>query len=189
MTMKVLAAIGDPEGTRTMTSIVALLAMLGLALVMLAVWLFKTTRPDPSLLAPLEAMSERKWRRADPVWQRRRLDHLRPEGAQPLAPSVAPPDIDEAFDLGPAGTGFDDLHEDHHGPSEQVVMATEEGLAPTPAGLARPRLDDLPEREMDPVLVAAAMAELEAELGQPPLPGLKPTDDPTDDPTGVTEGE
>ena len=67
MPMTVLATVGDPQGTRTMTSIVALLAMLGLALVMVAVWLFKTTRPDPALLAPLEAMSERKWRRADPV--------------------------------------------------------------------------------------------------------------------------
>ncbi len=189
MAMTVLAAIGDPEGTRTMTSIVALLAMLGLALVLLAVWLFKTTRPDPSLLAPLEAMSERKWRRADPVWQRRRLDHLRPEGAQPLAPSVAPPDIDESFDLGPAGTGFDDLHDDHHGPSEQVVMATEEGLAPTPAGLTRPRLDDLPEREMDPVLVAAAMADLEAELGERPLPGLDSTDAATSESTDETDGD
>ncbi len=178
MPMTVLATVGDPQGTRTMTSIVALLAMLGLALVMVAVWLFKTTRPDPALLAPLEAMSERKWRRADPVWQRRRLDHLRPVGAQPLAPSAAPPDVDEAFDLGPAGTGFDDLHEDHHGPSEHTVTVADEGPAPTPAGLSRPRLDDLPEREMDPVLVAAAMADLEAELGQSTLPGLDTTDDP-----------
>jgi hypothetical protein len=183
-----------------MTAIIALITVLGLTLVMVAVWLFRTTRPDPELLAPLEAMSERKWRRGDPVWQRRRLDELRPEGSQPLAPSVAPPDIDEAFDLGPAGTGFDDLHDnrdrddrdDHAGRTDAAVAAgdpsstaergmrsnyeVDPGLAPTPTGLNRPRLDDLPDREMDPSLVAAAMAELEAELGRATFPGINPVD-------------
>src|SRR5262245_64138822 len=78
---------------------------------MVAVWLFKVTRPDRELLAPLEVMGERKWRRADPVWQRRRLDEVRPAGAQPLQPSAAPPDLDEAFDKGPSVSGFDDLHD------------------------------------------------------------------------------
>ena len=63
---------------------------------MLAIWLFRLTRPDKELLAPLEVMGERKWRRADPVWQRRRLDEVRPDDAQPLQPSAAPPDFDEA---------------------------------------------------------------------------------------------
>lgn len=183
-----------------MTAIIALITVLGLTLVMVAVWLFRTTRPDPELLAPLEAMSARKWRRGDPVWQRRRLDELRPEGSQPLAPSVAPPDIDEAFDLGPAGTGFDDLHDDrdrddrddYAGRTDAAVDAgnpsstaqrevrsdheIDPGLAPTPTGLNRPRLDDLPDREMDPSLVAAAMAELEAELGRATFPGINPVD-------------
>lgn len=104
-----LATIGDPEGTRTVTSIVALLVAIGLALLLLAVWIFRTTRPDPELLAPLEAMGERSWRRGDPVWQRRRLDALRPKGARPLAPSVAPPELDASFDAGPTASGFDDL--------------------------------------------------------------------------------
>ena len=47
-----IAAVGDPEGTRTITSIVALLAVLGIGLVMVAVWLFRSTRPDHDLLAP-----------------------------------------------------------------------------------------------------------------------------------------
>ena len=81
-----LGSVGDPDGTRAVTSIVALLAVLGIGLVMLAVWLFRVTRPDPEVLAPLEVMGERKWRRADPVWQRRRLDEVRPDGAEPLQP-------------------------------------------------------------------------------------------------------
>ena len=62
-----VATIGDPDGTRTVTSIIGLLVAVGLALAMIAVWLHRATRPDPELLAPLELMGERKWRRADPV--------------------------------------------------------------------------------------------------------------------------
>lgn len=102
-------SIGDPDGTRTITSIIALLVVLGVALLMVAIWLWRSTRPDPELLAPLEAMGERQWRQADPVWQRRRLDELRPDGAEPLAQSAAPPEVDESFDAGPAASGFDDL--------------------------------------------------------------------------------
>jgi uncharacterized protein HemX len=58
-----VATVGDPEGTRTVTAIVALLVVIGIGLVMLAIWLFRVTRPDPELLAPLEIMSERRWRR------------------------------------------------------------------------------------------------------------------------------
>ena len=109
------SSVGDPAGTRTITSIVLLLAVLGIALLMLAIWLFRLTRPDKELLAPLEVMGERKWRRADPVWQRRRLDEVRPSEAQPLQPSAAPPDFDEAFfEQRPAAGGFADLHDDAH---------------------------------------------------------------------------
>ena len=44
----VLAAVGDPTGERTVGAIVALLVVLGVGLLMLAVWLFRVTRPDPT---------------------------------------------------------------------------------------------------------------------------------------------
>jgi hypothetical protein len=204
--LALFASVGDPEGTRTITSIVVLLAVLGVALVMIAIWLFRLTRPDKELLAPLEVMGERKWRRADPVWQRRRLDEVRPPGAQPLQPSAAPPDFDEAFfEHAPGASGFDDLHDDAHPSREsppqqsaEEVVAGEPGgagaapvevpadvapadrdrtaaviteavpppamkpISPTPTGIERPM--DLPERELDPEVMAAAMAELDAEL-------------------------
>jgi hypothetical protein len=186
------SSVGDPAGTRTITSIVALLAALGIALIMLAFWLFRVTRPDKELLAPLEVMGERKWRRADPVWQRRRLDEVRPDKAQPLQPSAAPPDFDEAFDHGPTASGFDDLHEDarEHGEPASVPVevpaappadtdgngdgsaaegaaegqraASRRPVSPTPIGIERPM--DLPDRDIDPELLAAAIAELDAEL-------------------------
>lgn len=198
--------MGDPEGTRTITAIVLLLAVLGIALVMLAFWLFRLTRPDKELLAPLEVMGERKWRRADPVWQRRRLDEVRPDDAQPLQPSAAPPDFDEGFfEHAPAAGGFDDLHEDSRpdgqssSPELESVPAELPGtvpdavpdpeaaevasgerngtpepsaepepapvvkpMSPTPIGIERPM--DLPDGDIDPDVMAAALAELDAEL-------------------------
>jgi hypothetical protein len=214
-----LLAVGDPEGTRTIMAIVVLLVVIGIGLIMVAVWFFKITRPDDELLAPLEVMGERKWRRADPVWQRRRLDELRPEGAQPLQPSAAPPVLDEAFDAGPAVSGFDDLHDRPEPPAHQPEDADATGepavahesqddsdataatdasqssptvpapsapsslsaasngggdrgapsqAAPTPIAMQRPGLDDLPDHELDPEVLAAAMAELDAELRRDP---------------------
>lgn len=170
-----LTTIGDPDGTRTVTSIIALLVALGLALAMLAVWLHRTTRPDPELLAPLEVMGERKWRRADPVAQRRTLDEVRPAQARPLEPSVAPPAFDAAFDAGPTGAGFDDLHADAESDAGPDADGATVGLRHSsvgdfgpPLGDVTPQQLDRPDddftREIDPELLAAARAELDAEL-------------------------
>ena len=179
--------IGDPDSTRTVWAIVALLVVLGLGLVMLAFWLRRTTRPDPEYLAPLEMMGERSWRNGDPVWQRRRLDEVRPPGAAPLRRSAAPPRFDESFDDGPSGAGFDDLHadaaeEDVADPDETAVDAPSPTDTPsgnpivhanapapadpshTPIGSSRDFLDDLPEHEIDPNELQRAMDELDAEL-------------------------
>jgi hypothetical protein len=228
LTAGAFGSVGDPDGTRAVTSIVALLVVLGIGLVMVAMWLFRVTRPDPEVLAPLEVMGERRWRRADPVWQRRRLDEVRPDGAEPLQPSAAPPDLDEAFDLGPAATGFDDLQDarDRDGvsipgdplvagitpptadptsavrrngslkigplappatpavtilpvsaaeqphdepaprpaPVDPLLHAASSDGGTTPTGIARPTPEDLPDHDIDPALMAAAMAELDAEL-------------------------
>ena len=162
-----LATIGDPDGTRTVTSIIALLVALGLGLAMLAVWLYRTTRPDPELLAPLEVMGDRKWRRSDPVAQRRTLDAVRPKQAQPLEPSVAPPDLDESFDAGPTAGGFDDLHADADPDEGPDADAGPREYDP-PIGDTTPQQIDRPDDdftdEIDPEVLAAAAAELDAEL-------------------------
>jgi hypothetical protein len=193
MASALFAEIGDPEGTRTITSIIALLVALGIALVLIAVWLYRSTRPDPELLAPLEVMGERKWRRRDPVWQRRRLDELRPEGAEPLSPSAAPPEVDESFDAGPLVSGFDDLRAVRVPPSGPMPSGTRserpsetpprtpgknppgttsrtgrpDGDGPsTPVDAERPPLDEVPEGDIDPEILAAARAELDRELAE-----------------------
>ena len=186
-----VGSVGDPDGTRTMTSIIALLVALGLGLVLLAIWMWRSTRPDPELLAPLEAMDDRRWRRGDPVWQRRRLDELRPEGAEPLVTTTAPPEVDASFDDGPSVSGFDDLGPERVEPAPGVVVhrppAPEGDPAMSPASVkpsgtwTPPHLKRLvhdgfdPTRsrgDIDPDTMAAAMAEIDAELArdEPPSP-------------------
>lgn len=168
---RITSTIGDPDGTRTVTSIIVLLIALGIALAMVAVWLYRSTRPDPELLAPLEVMSERRWRRADPVGQRRTLDQARPSDAAPLAPSVAPPQLDEAFDAGPTAVGFDDLDGELDTRSSAGMVPPPSDFAPPMAGTAEtPRQIERPElsfdEEIDPEVLAAAEAALDAELGR-----------------------
>lgn len=104
-----LLAVGDPARTRTVFAAIAFLIAIGIGLLVLAGWLLRSTRIDPDVLAPLEVMGERSWRHADPVWQRRRLDELRPADADPLDPMAPPPVADAEFDLGPTLAGFDDF--------------------------------------------------------------------------------
>jgi hypothetical protein len=186
------AEIGDPEGTREVYAIIALLVVLGIALVMLAVWMWRVTRPDPDLLAPLEVMGERAWRRADPMGQRRRLDEVRPDDAAPLQRPNAPPTLDESFDAGPSAIGVSDLRDyavlDEPGlpdaaddevddeerddggadTGEHAEQAVPESDG-TPVAPEHPLIDDLDEAgeaDLDPDLLAEAAAELEREIGR-----------------------
>jgi hypothetical protein len=159
----VVAAIGDPDGERTISSIVALLIALGVALLMVAVWLFRMTRPDPELLAPLELMGEQKWRRADPVWQRRRLDDVRPPDAEPMQATIAPPDLDEAFERGPSVSGFEDLYGLRLDPPGVRGARRRSGGSHTPPD-PWSATEGLLAGEVDPELLAAAEAELDAEF-------------------------
>jgi hypothetical protein len=105
-------AAGDPTATRTVYSIVAALGLIGVALIALAIWVVKQTRPDRELLAPLELMGDRKVRQQDPVRMRRALDDVRPAGAEPVSRHPDPPDVDEQFaQRTPTLASFDDLVE------------------------------------------------------------------------------
>ena len=64
-------ATGDTESSRTVNRIVlALLSLAGL-LAVLTVWLWWTSKPKPSHLDGLDAMSSRRWRSAAPNAGRR----------------------------------------------------------------------------------------------------------------------
>lgn len=261
----VLASVGDPEGTRTIAIIVAVLAVVGVVLIVVAIWFFRSTRPDPELLAPLEVMGDEKWRRSGTNKRRARLDDVRPAGevtgiagsehdelilAAPADQTVTgDPDAD-----GPGGAEYDatvavelgehvpdeaaadsnshgdgsDHAADDAGPVEGDTAATSgdrdeaddreavgehddvqagdeqiddgrdgdaQSSAPdehsavdgdeaedeaagdpsTPPGSPRPSFDELPDGEIDPNALAAAIAELDAEFER--RDAAQPSDD------------
>ena len=128
-------AAGDPGSTRLVYAIIVGLVVIGVALVALGIWLIRSTRQDPELLAPLERMSDRELRRADPATQLRLLDDVRPPGAEPLRRQAPRPVLDEEFGRSRPPSPLDDL-----GPPLPGDRAdTPSGLsAPDVAGRDRP---------------------------------------------------
>lgn len=76
----------------TVAVLVTLLALLGLAMIAVAIWLVRTTRTDPVALGPLEVMGERQWRKGDADHRRTVLDTARPVGA-PTSAAVVPLEV------------------------------------------------------------------------------------------------
>jgi hypothetical protein len=106
----VVGAAGDTSATRTVYGMVILLGAIGVALVVLAIWLIKQTKPEPQLLAPLERMDDRAWRKQEPAEMRRDLDSLRPAGARPVRREKDVPDVDAELALSwPTLENVDDL--------------------------------------------------------------------------------
>ena len=130
---------GDPRARRIVYATVIALVLIGVALVILAMWLFRSTKVDRALLSPLETMSDRKWRRLDPASQRRLLDEQRPEGAEPLHIAPIRPPVDAEFEAGtPDVEGFDDLVDDR----TPADADTGEGSEPLDDTTAMDRPDD-----------------------------------------------
>jgi hypothetical protein len=160
-TLTLHPVVAASDDARQLWSIVALLAVLGIALVMLAVAVFRVTRPDRELLAPLEVMGRRKWRNADPVWQRRELDAVRPEGAVPLSPTRLRPVPLEGFEAGPTAPGFDDLHgDDEPGTDELFDVGVDSGLAGLSGGAAFDPDPTPPSNEVPAIVVGEARGDL-----------------------------
>ena len=99
-----LVGAGDPEATRLVYAMVIGLVVIGVVLIFLGVWILRQTKPDLEVLAPLERMGDGDWKKKDPSTQRRILDELRPEGANPLTPgNDAPVDRSGLRTDGPPG--------------------------------------------------------------------------------------
>lgn len=182
-------------GIDTVMAIIGLLVAVGLALVAAAIWLLKATRPEPEFLNPLVVMGKKWWRSADPVWQRRSLDQHRAPDAEPLQTMADPPKLDVDFDTGPRAPGFDDIINDsspgpdaqgeeapgeeapgesveavHHGRDDDAPVVLVSGSSDDQP-VTSPLLD-FPMSEIDPDILAAAEAALDAELrGEAPPTG------------------
>lgn len=92
-----LVAAGDIESTRLVYAMVIGLAAIGALFVFLGIWVIRQTRVDLEMLAPLERMGDRDWRKSDPASQRRSLDEVRPDGAEPIQPEPHRPRVDAEF--------------------------------------------------------------------------------------------
>ena len=88
------SSINDTASTRRIQLLAGGLAVLGIGLIGITVWFWRSTRPEPEALAPLEMMGRRRWRRLDQIDQRHRLDdvraHLNDEAAEAARRTFAP---------------------------------------------------------------------------------------------------
>lgn len=131
--------VGDPRATQTVYTTIVVLVVLGIVLVALAFWVFRRTRPEAELLAPLEIMQTREWRKLSPAAQRRLLDELRPAGAIPLHREASQPAVDTSFATVAPVSSFDDLSDVETGGGK---VASDD---PEPDGAGEPGVADLDE--------------------------------------------
>ena len=82
-----VVGLAGSTGSTTIVLIVLLLA-LGVAMVVTAVWLVRSTRTDAPALAPLEVMGDRGWSKAGGDDRGAKLTAVRPEGAPAPAPMI-----------------------------------------------------------------------------------------------------
>jgi len=167
-------SVNDDSSTRKVYLLAAGLAALGVALLIITVWFWRSTRADPALLAPLEVMGERKFRNLDDVAQQDLLNSVRPEDAQPMRWGVVEGESlnGGVIDLEAAARvelkGFDDLRD------ADVVEApvVESPVVEAPVVEAR-------EVVVEPVVVAAVEAAVEPEpLLDPSTPLARDLMDP-----------
>jgi len=123
------AAADNAAETGAIYGVVAALVLIGIALAVLAIWLIRQTRPESELLAPLERMHDRSWRKQEPAQMRRDLDEVRPTHARPVARGRNVPEIDDEFAQSqPRLATFGDLSVQHvsgirHESSDRFVAA------------------------------------------------------------------
>lgn len=103
------------ELTETETTVRVFLAsgglvVLGLALLWFTIRWWRGTRPEPPALAPLEVMSDRRWKSAQRSEQARLLDTFRPEGARASGGAVPVP-LDLTVLAASSPPSFDDLRD------------------------------------------------------------------------------
>jgi hypothetical protein len=75
------ASFDDTSNSNRILAVVAILAAIGVLMLIFSYWYWRSTRPEPAALAPLELLSSRRVRKAPPEVRRRVLDEVRPASA------------------------------------------------------------------------------------------------------------
>lgn len=81
--------VGDPSNQRIVGAIVVALLVLGVVVVGVTVWFWRSTRPEPAALGPLEEMSRRRFRRLPDHTRKERLDAVRGISTDAVTSDVA----------------------------------------------------------------------------------------------------
>ena len=174
--------VNDADSTRKVYLLAAGLAVLGVALVVVTVWFWRSTRHDPELLAPLEVMGGRRFKRLEGGVQREMLDRSRPAAAEPMRWGVrrgeasGGPEIDLRENQRSTPAGYDDLLDpaliavavaetDDH--ARGRVPVAEHAPTPEPAGVSS-AVDDI-----DSAL-AAVGAKVDLPVASAPVPPAAP---------------
>jgi FtsZ-interacting cell division protein ZipA len=148
----VVAAIaaGDPAADRVVYGIVIALIVIGVLLLGITVWVFRQTRVDPELLAPLERMADRSWSSRDPATQRRMLDEVRPVDAVPLHREPGEPTVDEEFEQADRPvTSFDDLKDPESEERSDELGSEEQGSEEQASEEQESNIEESDEAESD----------------------------------------
>jgi hypothetical protein len=153
-------SVNDVSSTRKVYLLAVGLAALGIALLIITVWFWRSTRPDPALLAPLEVMGERKFRSLDEFAQQDLLNSVRPEDAQPMRWGVVEGESLDGgvIDLEAAARaelkGFDDLRDADvvEEPAVEEAPAVEEQVVEAPIAEPVRQSDAEPAPIPEPVL-------------------------------------
>jgi hypothetical protein len=93
-------SINDRSSSRTVNIIIGALAALGLLMFLVAIWLWRASRPVPPHLEGLDLITKRRWLRSDTNRREHLLDSIREvRGPAPVVPLARAP---EAIEPGPA---------------------------------------------------------------------------------------
>ncbi len=136
-----LGAVGS-TGT-TVLLLVGALVVLGAAMVVVTVWLVRSTRADHVALGPLEVMGDRSFRRADESSRSTRLTTARPDGAPDPAPIVPLDEVEDQVAVDAPVPVEDPVAVDAPVPVEDVVPveSVESVEEPRPADVIEPPPD------------------------------------------------
>ena len=149
---------GDAGSSRLVYAMVFALIVIGIVLIVLAVVVFRRTRVDPSVLAPLERMGSRKWRKSDEQSRRELLDAVRPAGA--IGPSPSEPG-DTAVDLPPPV-----IEPTGESPHDATFVAGPDGVEPVETS-ASTEAEPAPERSADEAAPAEVVPAEVVAAGEP----------------------
>ena len=150
----------DTGSSRLVYAMVFALIVIGVVLIVLAIVVFRRTRVDLDVLAPLERMGSRKWRKGDPESRRQLLDAVRPAGA-------TGPSLTESDDA-PVGLPPPVIESDSEVPHDATFVAGPDGIEPVEhVEETEPVEDPEPAEGVEAVDPAPIAAEVRADAVAP----------------------